>query len=308
MTASERIVRLLIKVLSNPYRFKKKELADFFERHEDRIKDDFETFRNIGLHVEIKKNRYAIIPDKEFKELSYLQELTEGERAIISKALYKEKGTKEAEAINRKLANLFNFQKLGLRALRRPALDRIDILQLAKKENKQVILENYRSNSSNEVRNRHIEVFRIDTALDTIQAVDIDEIKKGKDGLDVIKHFRLSRIDRVLMTQNKWQHRKLHIQQATDVFRIANENQVRVHLRINVQAYNYLHENYPKALSEIHPSSDPKWWDFETAINADFYGLTNFIMANSAHVEIVYPAELKEVIRRKALSLIEKLG
>lgn len=308
MTASERIVRLLIKVLSNPYRFKKKELAHFFEIHEDRIKNDFKIFKNIGLHIEIKKNCYAIIPDREFKELTYLQELTEGERAIISKALYKEKGTKEAEAINRKLANLFNFQKLGLRALRRPALDRLDTLQLAKKENKQVILEKYRSNSSNEVRNRHIEVFHIDTALDTIQAVDLDEIKKGKDGLDVIKHFRLSRIDRVIMTEHKWQHRRMHIQQATDVFRIANENQVSVHLKINVQAYNYLHENYPKAISEIHPSSNPKLWDFETTVNADFYGLTNFIMANSAHIEIVYPAELKEVIKRKALSLIEKLN
>ena len=105
MTASERIIRLLQRVLANPYTFKKQELADFFEIHPDRIKNDFKLFSNIGLHVEIKKHRYAIIPDKGFKELTYLQQLTDDERATISQALFKVKGTKEAEAINRKLAN-----------------------------------------------------------------------------------------------------------------------------------------------------------------------------------------------------------
>ena len=192
--------------------------------------------------------------------------------------------------------------------MRRPSLDRIDTLQLAKKQKRQVIFEDYRSNRSNEVRNRNVEAFKIDVELDTIQAVDLDALNTLENELEAIKHFRLSRIARVTLTENSWKNKKLHIPKATDVFRIANEEQVRVHLRIDVQAYNYLSENYPKALSEIHTSSDAELWDFESDINQDFYGLTNFIMANSEHVQIIYPTDLKEVVKEKALNLIKLLS
>ena len=305
---TERAIRLLRLLLSQQYNYKRKELADYFGVSESSIKRDIKLFKSIGLHVEIKKYRYAIIPEKEFKELSYLQRLTDTERATISRLLHREKSKKEAEAINLKLANLYNFQQLGLRALRRPSLDRIDTLQLAKKQGKQVILENYRSNSSNQVRNRYVEAFNINTELDTVQAVDLEVLDKIENEYDAIKHFRISRIDRVIMTDKNWKYKKLHFAKATDVFRIANEEQIRVHLRLNVQAYNYLSENYHKALSDIRPSSDPDFWDFESDINADFYGLTNFILANSKHVEIVYPTDLKKVVKEKALALIEKIS
>lgn len=303
MQARERIVRLVLRILANPYKHSKKDLAKYFDFHPDRIKEDIEILKNIGLHVEYRPSEsyaYAILPEKGFKELQVLQHLTDVEKAKIHQALNTQLGpSKETEYIKNKLAGLYNFQKLGLRALRRPALDRIDQLESAKKNKKQVILKNYTSNSG-KTRDRHLEVFLIDIELDTIQAFDIEE----KDN----RHFRLSRIESVQILETSWQYKKEHRIKPTDVFRIANPDQVWIHLILKNQAYNFLSENYHKALSEIHPTSEPDTWHFETHVNTDFYGLTNFIMAHYEHIEIIEPVDLQEHIRQKAAALLKKLA
>ncbi|MFT4762860.1 MAG: putative DNA-binding transcriptional regulator YafY [Paraglaciecola sp.] len=308
MQARERIVRLLLRILTNPYQYSQKDLAKYFDFHSDQIKKDIQILKNIDIHIDYdKKYRYAIIPEKGFKELQILQHLTEAEQAKISRALNAQLGSsKEADYIANKLSGLYNFQKLGLRALRRPALDRIDQLEAAKKAKQQVILKNYKSNSG-KTRDRYLEVFWVDAELDTIQAFDIDE-KANHAEEDANRHFRLSRIQSVEILETSWQFSKEHRPKPTDVFRIANPNQARIHLKLKNQAYNFLAENYHKALSEIHPTSEPDIWHFETAVNADFYGLTNFIMAHYEHIEIVYPIDLQEHIRQKATALLNKLA
>ena len=70
MQPRERIIRLLLKILAHPYRFSKKDLAIDFKKSEDRIKEDLQILKNIGLHVEFRRGdtyTYAIIPEKEFK-------------------------------------------------------------------------------------------------------------------------------------------------------------------------------------------------------------------------------------------------
>ncbi|NJL77346.1 MAG: WYL domain-containing protein [Saprospiraceae bacterium] len=199
--------------------------------------------------------------------------------------------------IEGKLANLYNFQELGLRALRRPALDKIDNLNLAMKERKSVVLKNYRSNSGT-LKDRLVEPFHLDVELDTLQAFDI-EIRETR-------HYKLARIERVEVTDQKWQGGG-YIAEKTDVFRIVKNEQVMVHLKLKAQAHNYLTEQYPKSISEIHPSSEPQTWDFESKVNKDFLGLSNFILANTEHVEIVYPLALKEHIKEKIKAFLSKL-
>lgn len=305
MTPSERIVRLLLRILNNPYVFTKKDLAKFFNISEYRIKQDIQILKNIGFHVEQpanKKYAYAILPEKGFKELKYLQSLTSEDQAKISRLLHDKLSTKEATYLVNKLSSLYNFQQLGLRALRRPALDRIDRLKHGKKNELQVILKNYRSNRSNQTRDRLVEAFEINVELDTIQAYEVNSKSQEPN-----KHFRLSRIERVELTPQSWQFKSKHRPKLTDVFRIADYEQVRVHLKIDVQAYNYLAENYPKSLSEIYPASEPNTWDFETNINEKFYGLSNFILANSEHVKIIQPQHLRELIRQKAQAILDNL-
>lgn len=303
MKPRERIVRLLTRILTNPYIFNKKDLAKKLTVSVDTIEDDLKFLELAGLHIDFQikeKNQkhYAVLPEKGFKELAHLKSLTESDHANISRALYHLLPAKDARSLVQKLETLYDFQKLGIRALRRNALERIDDLERAKKAKLQVILENYTSNSG-KVNNRKVECFFVNAEFDTIQAYELESKK--------VKHFRLPRIKRVIVLDSKWEFEGFHDRKHTDVFRIANLDQKRVQLKIKTQAYNYLLEYYPRALVETSPASEPNTWYFEAAINADFYGISNFIMANSEHVDVLFPEELKEVVRTRTRALLDKL-
>lgn len=304
--ARARIVLLLLRILSNPYRFSRKELAAYYGYSTDQIKEDIEILKNVGIDVDQEEKRpyrYAILPNRNFRELKYLQQLTEEDKAKISASLHRSgASSKEVNYILNKLESLYDFQRLGLRALRSSRLDKIDTLFAAKNERKQVVLVNYRSNTS-PVRDRIVEPFDIDVDLDTLQCFEPASKKTDK-----VQHFRLSRVERVIMTETVWQFEYRHKRKKTDVFRIADDEQVRVHLRIRSQAYNYLAEQYPKSLSDISHASQEGHWDFESSVNAQFYGISNFIMANSNQVDILYPQALKDHIVAKAQALIDALS
>jgi len=301
-----RIVQLLLRILSSPYRFSRKDLAEFYSMSEDQIKEDIDILKNVGIDLIQEKARpcrYAIVPNRSYKELEFLQPLSDDDKGKISNALHRSGvSSKEVGYILNKLNSLYDFQQLGLRSLRSSRLDKIDLLFKAKKERKQAVLVNYRSNTS-PIRDRIVEPFDVDADLDTLQCLEPASTKE-----DQIQHFRISRVERVVITDTAWQHEKRHKRKKTDVFRIANDDQVRVHLRIQSQAYNYLAEQYPKSTSEISPSSQEGFWDFESSVNGDFYGISNFIMANSDQVEILYPQALKDHIAAKAQALITALS
>ncbi len=299
MLARERNILVLLRILAYPYRYTKKELAKHFEVSKDTIKDDIQAIINVGIHFEQdSKYRCAVIPDQQFKELKHLQSLTIEERTIIGNAVDRSCSSKDALYLKNKLASLYNFQKLGIRALRRPALERIDALENAKKQKLQVVLANYKSNS-NSIKDRLVEPFLVDPELDTLQAYDAESKKT--------RHFKLNRIERVILTDTKWQFEKQHEHKYTDVFRISDNNQIVIHLRLQVYAYNALTETYPKALSEVIPAASPNTFDFETKVNHQFLGLMNFIMGNFEHIEVIAPEELKEKIKEKASAILEKI-
>ncbi len=302
MSPRERCVRVLLLILGNPYRFTLKELSTQLDQiTNEGVKSDLATLRRMGLQVDhIIRNgyRYALLPDSDFKALEYLQPLSDVEKARIGRAL-DYLNEKDRIYLRKKLASLYDFQKLGLRALRRPALERIDRLESARKSRMQVCLVNYRSNSGS-VRDRKVEPYFVDAELDTLQAFDLEE--------QTPKHFLLSRIERVELLDQPWRCESEHHFQKTDVFRIANNRQVMVQLNLDVYAYNALVGAYPKALSEIEPASAPLTYEFQSMVNEDFIGLSNFILGNAAMsaIEIVSPEALKEKINGMAKKIQKK--
>ena len=306
MKPRERVLRVLLLLLSRPYRYSRKELCTHFNVGKDGIDDDITAIRAADINFVQEKNgqyRCAIEPDAHCKELSHLQTLTELERSRISDILHRSMGsTKEANYLTKKLDSLYDFQQLGLNALRRPALERLDNLEYARKNKKQVVLINYRSNS-NVIKDRQVEAFDIKVDLDTVQALDPNESNKEKQ----IKHFKLSRIERIQITDTPWQYESKHRSKPTDVFRIAMDDQVMVHLSMDVYAYNSLIDNYPTAKGACIAGSAPNTFDFQDRVNPEFLGLVNFIMNNAGHVEILGPEILKEKVRERANLLLTNL-
>ena len=300
MTPREKCVRILLRILAHPYTFTRKELADHFDMSKDAVTECIEVFRTVGLKFEQDKPHYrcAILPERGFDELERLKSLTKSDRDKIALALKQYAGNKDALYILNKIESLYDFQQLGIRALRRPELEKIDKLETAKKNEQRVILENYRSNS-NETKDRLVECFHIDTEAGMIQVYDVD--RKGS------RHFKLNRIERVQALEAPWEYNDKHHCQYTDVFRIADNNRVNVHLLLDVYAYNALIDTFPQATRTTLPGSEPNTFDFQDQVNHKFLGLTNFIMSNAEHVQILNPPELKEQIREKAKGILDKI-
>jgi len=298
MSARERIVKLILFLLSNPYTYKKPQILDRLKMTAGTFDPDIEILRNLGLRVDCKspKNTYALIPDREFKELNYLSPLTESDRARITNALQKIP-KKERMYLNKKLDSLYDFQKLGIRALRKPALEKIDNLTEAKNKKVCVILEDYYSNSS-EPRNRKVEPFFIDADLDTLQAYDVEELG--------IRHFKLNRIKRVVILEDSWQYKERHHKKETDVFRIANDDLVTVHLELDMQGRNILMDTFPKAKEFIDSANDKNTFDFQSDVNAEFLGITNFILGNADNVTVISPDSLKAHLKKAARKIIDQ--
>lgn len=302
MKPRERIIRILLKLIRNPYTLTRKNLADEFNNGMlDAIHGDIAALKNanIGFEQEPKPPyRMAIIPDHHLKELKHLIPLTDADRAKISRSLHQFSSSKDALYLTNKLESLYDFQKLGLRALRRPALEKIDRLETSKVNEQQVIIEKYRSNS-NTIKDRRVEPFHIDPELDTVQAYDVDKNKCA--------HFKLSRIDRVILTDDPWAFKMDHHYKYTDVFRIANNDQKLVQLKLDVWGYNTLVEQYPKAMSDISVGANPNIFEFQSRVNDQFLGIVPFIMGNSQHVEILHPQELITKIQEEAKLILDKL-
>jgi len=112
----------------------------------------------------------------------------------------------------------------------------------------------------------------------------------------------------VIPPDASWEFKMDHHYKYTDVFRMANNDQKLVQLRLDVWGYNALIEQYPKALADISPGANPNVFEFQSKVNDKFLGIIPFIMGNAEHVEILHPPSLKEAIKEEAEKILKKLA
>jgi predicted DNA-binding transcriptional regulator YafY len=295
-------VRLLLVVraiLDRPFAHTRQSLADEFGVHKDTIKRDLEGIVNAGFVLDLDdRYRYAFAADQPLKQLKDLLHFSAEDQALLDQAIDQvAPTTQQAKRLRAKLASLYDFRKLGHSYLRNPYLNKVDALLMAKEEKRQVVLENYRSSNSNEVSHRRVEPFHPSPSDDTVHTFDVEK--------QALRHFRISRFTRVQLLDAPWQYENHHVIRATDPFRIVDEEQVMVHLRFGVGAYNELIERYPLTKGCIEPSEVPDYYDFQGEVNHRFIGLTNFILGNyHQEVEVLAPDELLEHLRKMVQSMV----
>ena len=114
-----------------------------------------------------------------------------------------------------------------------------------------------------------------------------------------LRHFRISRIKRIRPTETPWAYEDQHQVLATDPFRIVDDRQVMVHLRLKVGAYNELVERFPLSKAYIQEDAQEEGiYDFQARVNHQFFGLTNFILGfHHQIVEVLEPEGLKAHLR-----------
>jgi predicted DNA-binding transcriptional regulator YafY len=289
-----RLLAILKLLIESPYQYKKM-LETKFNIGKDAITSDFEELKDAGFDVQYdKKYRYAIVPNKPMEHLEDMLFFTEAEKEILIEALANnaKASEKRTKRMQEKLNTIYDVSKLGSSLFSRTFLSKANLLEQAKQEKKIVKLINYRSTNSSEVTDRLVEPFQVSVKEDILHAFEVE--KKA------IRHFRISRIERVELLDADWQYETQHYVTATDPFRIVNDNKIRVHIRLKVGGYNELIERFPLTQAYLQPSADELGvYDFECNVNEKFFGLTNFILGYHEHiVEIIEPESLIEHIRR----------
>lgn len=289
-----RIVHIVRAIIERPNFYTKRALADRHGVSLDTIDGDFHAITTAGFALQPDdKHRYAFVLDKPHRQLKDLLHFSEEDQALLYQAIDNLPGnTERQQKLKAKLGSLYDFGRLGHSYLRKPHLTKVDLLLQAQAEKRQVQLIGYRSSNSNTITDRLVEPFHVSPPDDTLQAFDV--------GKRILRHFRISRITRVKLSDAPWQYEGHHNIMRTDPFRIVNNDQVTVHLRLGVGAYNELVERYPLTKSYIEETEDPNVFDFQCMVNRNFYGLTNFILGfHHQIIEIVTPDELRAHLRRE---------
>jgi len=287
-----RLLEVLRSLLERPFGYTKKELANRHKCHKDTIKKDFEAFENAGFLLERdKRYRYRFVESKPYKALKDLLHFSEEEQVLLEEAINEiATHTERGEKLKRKLASLYDYHRLGHSYLRKPYLNKVDLLLQAKNEKRAVTLVDYSSSNSNVVHDRYVEPFHPSPPDDMLHAYDLN--KKG------LRHFRISRIKRVKLREENWQFENLHTVKLTDPFRIVDSQQEMVHLRMKVGAKNELVERFPLAKGYIEEASEDEIYDFQCMVNHRFLGLTNFILGHYHQwIEVLAPDSLLDHLR-----------
>ncbi|MBK9336389.1 MAG: WYL domain-containing protein [Lewinellaceae bacterium] len=283
-----RILRVLRAILDRPYAYTKKELAEQYGVSPDTIKGDIEAMQNAGFELQQdERYRFAFVTNQPHKQLKDLLHFSEEEQSLLHEAIDNlPASTERHQKLKSKLSALYDFRRLGHVYLRKPYLTKVDLLLQARDEKRQALLIDYRSSNSNAITTRMVEPFHVSPAEDTLQAFDL--------GKQMLRHFRISRFVRVQLTDTPWQYAGHHNILPTDPFRIVGADQVNVHLRLGVGAYNELVERFPLTKAFTEESEDPGVFDFQCKVNRGFLGLSNFILGfYHQHIEVVEPEELK---------------
>jgi predicted DNA-binding transcriptional regulator YafY len=287
-----RIIRILRTLIERPNAYTRQHLADLYGVNRDTISGDFSAIQAAGfLLVPDDKHRYAFAQDKPLRQLKDLLHFSEEDQAMLYQAIDNLPTSSERQQkLKAKLGSLYDYGRLGHSYLRKPHLNKVDLLLQAQADKKQIRLLGYRSSNSNTIADRLVEPFHTSPPDDTLQAFDVDKRQ--------LRHFRISRITRIQTTDLPWQYEGHHNIVRTDPFRIVNNDQVPVHLRLGVAAYNELLERYPLTKSYIEETDNPELFDFQCMVNRHYFGLSNFLLGFfHLGIEIVGPEGLREHLR-----------
>jgi predicted DNA-binding transcriptional regulator YafY len=159
-------------------------------------------------------------------------------------------------------------------------------------EKKQVILKNYHSANSQEIKDRLVEPFQFGEGFQSVLALDTKDKQ--------CKYFKLERIGEVVTLDKPFKFDKLHEKSSTDIFGISGRKETWVTLKLSLRAYVLLREEYPLALPylEKEEAEEPRTYLFNGPV-LNFKGVGRFVMGLADEVTVVNPVDFKNYIKDK---------
>ena len=284
----ERLLRLMHLMSGNKY-YTIQQLQDTLEMSERTIYRYIDTFKAAGFAVEkVRSNVYRLVNMKSpYPDLSKIVYFSEEEAYIVNRLIDSLDNTNALkQGLHRKLAAIYDATSIADYVDKKSNSANIQALADAAKEKKMVVLKNYESSHSGDIRDRKVEPFAFTTNYLDAWCYDPED---GKN-----KRFKIARIDEVQILDEPWAAEAEHNSTEIDVFRMSGPETYHVRLQLSLQAKNLLLEEYPLAEKCIRKSGDH--YIFDDDVRA-MEGVGRFVIGLASDISILDGVELRDYIR-----------
>lgn len=259
-----------------------------------------DTFREAGFVIK-KVNNYIKLDKSSpyFKDISELIHFTEEEAYILKSAIESiDENNLLKQNLKKKLYTVYDYNILAETIVSGKNGHNVGQLVQAIENKKIVILKNYSSAHSNNIRDRKVEAYAFTTNYVQVWCYCPDEDKN--------KLFKVSRIGNVEILPETWQNEPNHQSGYIDVFRMNSNETKAIKLKLGLRAANLLTEEYPLASKYLTKLSDNEWL-FETEV-CSFEGVGRFVMGLLDDIEIVESPEFEKYIVSHIKNIQEKFS
>lgn len=161
----------------------------------------------------------------------------------------------------------------------------LGVIEAAVHDKKVVCLKRY--SSSNSIRDRRVEPFKIVPGGRFVWCYDLDD---GK-----CKQFSLSRAADVVVLNEHWSHESVHRALETDIFNWSGDKAMHIELQMDNLACNILKDEYPQSGKYLTSINGGEEWILSTDVyRSEAPG--RFVIGLLDHVKILQGDELKKFV------------
>ena len=284
----ERMLRLM-KMMAGNRNYTIDELAEKLGTSYRSIYRYIDTFKDCGFVVnKVRSNVYKLgkLP-KSYVELKNLIYFSEEEAYVVNGLINSLDATNMLKAnLKKKLSAVYDSTSIVKYVQKSEVAEHIEQLGEAIRTKKKVILKAYESAHSQEVADRFIEPFELTTNCIDVWGFDLEKQEN--------RVFKISRIGKVCLLQDRWSNEESHQTSKTDCFRISGFTQTPIKLELSLMAKNLLIEEYP--LAEIDLRHEDDKWILETNVSG-MEGVGRFVIGLASDVRVIDSPELKTYIK-----------
>lgn len=187
--------------------------------------------------------------------------------------------------LQRKLASVYDSTSIANYIDNAANAANVEALADAIKRKKQVVLKQYESANSNEVRDRLIEPIEFTANMIDIWAYDVDNADN--------RVFKVARIHEVEVLDSDWAFASRHKAIRPDVFRMVGSLSEKIVLQLDTRAKSLLLEEFPLAEKDLR-REDGKWL-LRTTIHS-LEGAGRFVIGLAADIKIVEGDKLRKYV------------
>ena len=295
----ERVLRLM-KMMAGNNNYTVEDMAERLGISYRSVYRYIETFKDSGFVVHRKEGGIYKLGKESpyFKDISQLVHFTDEEAHIVNQLIEALDDTNMLKQnLRKKLSTVYNCTSMASSVVHGANASNVNRLVEAIECRCQVVLRDYASGHTGNVRDRVVEPFGFTTNYVQVWCYEPES------GMN--KLFKTSRIGSVEVLDIEWHYTDSHREGYIDIFRMTGFEQHSVKLRLGMLSRNLLIEEYPLAERDITQFDDSSWL-LDTKV-CNYRGAGRFVMGLMDDIEIVDSPEFEAYIREQIALISNKL-